>query len=248
MIFISPEQFFRDNWNRFIPSPERLPSFASSMVIAAAIGGGYGLIGRVVYPRAGISPLNYAIWFATAYQIKECFHFAEKYLEGFLGVGAYLEKLEKIPEDQLDLQDQIRYHSWKMINLKNNFLKKLDQIASHILGIRPSQEINEKNVEKASFLEMCRYRVWRVFKETILDTISSSLAYHLTGGMGFTLPSRTAVPLFIIMRSIVKDILLVPALYVYANFCNQLANELGDKDERAAAFREACIRYILPTL
>lgn len=233
---------------RFIPAPDRLYSSGGSLCLAATTGAVYGLIGRVIYPRAGIIPLHYAIWFAVAYQIKECINLLEGRFEDFIGVRTYLEKLEQIPEDELDLEDWIRYYCWKIINVKNNCIKTIDSLVSKLLDIRPYQEVMQDNVQDASFLEMCRYRVWHVFKSTIIHTVSITLGYQLTAGMGFTLPSRTSVRLLLVIQSVVKGILLVPALHVYARFCNKLADEIGEEDERAAHYRITWIRRFLPAL
>lgn len=233
---------------RYLPAPDRFYKSAGSMVAAAAFGAAYGLIGRVVYPQAGINPLHYAIWFTVAYQIKYCFNLIENHFEEFMGVAAYFHELEKVPEDELDVQDQIRYHCWKIIHLRNAALKRIDEVFSYVFRIRPYQEVKEDNVEDASFLEMCRYRIWRVFKSALLDTLSSAAAYRLTNSMGFTLPDRTSVPLFLIMRSLVLDILLIPSLHLYARFCNQLADELGEGDQNASQLRAKWLKDILPAL
>lgn len=232
----------------FLPAPNRLYSVAGSTFIAAAIGGSYGLIGRIVCPKAGIIPLHYAVWFAVAFQIKECINFGEIYFENFLGIGSYLDKLERIPEDELDLEDRIRFHCWKVIHLKNKSLKTIDRVISQFLDIRPYSDVREDGIKNASFLEMCRYRAWPVFKSTIVDAVSSALAYRLTHQMRLTLPAQTAVPLFIVIRSIVKDIILIPAMHVYARFCNQLADEIGEKDKRARAYRVYWIYRFLPAI
>jgi hypothetical protein len=236
------------NLNHFIPAPHRLYSFGGSTFVAAGIGYGYGLIGRAVYPKAGITPLNYAIWFAVAYQIKQCIDLTENRFQNFLRFKAYLEDLERTPEDQLDLKNQIRYHCWRVIQLKNNCLNAIDQAVSRIFRIRAYHAVTEANVQDASFLEMCRYRMWRVFKSTVIDNVSSLLAYQLTNRVGFTLPNHTAVPFFIVIQSIIKDVLLVPALYFYARTCNQIANDIGEGDKIAAGYRESWIRYFLPVL
>jgi hypothetical protein len=249
MCISSFDRFFsRLSWSHFLPAPARLYSSAGSTIVAAAIGGIYGLAGRVIYPKAGISSLNYAVWFACAFQIKECINLLEFHFESFMGVSAYFEELEKTPEDQLNLKDKIRYHCWRIVHLKNHCLRALDQAACKILAIRPSQDISAHNVEDASFLEMCRYRIWPVFKSTIIDTVCSGLAYRVTNGMGFTLPQQASATLFIVIRSIIKDILLIPALYVYARVCNHLAEELGDGDQRSTIYRVVWIRRFLPSL
>ena len=70
---------------RYLPAPDRFYKSAGSMVAAAAFGAAYGLIGRVVYPQAGINPLHYAIWFTVAYQIKYCFNLIENHFEELHG-------------------------------------------------------------------------------------------------------------------------------------------------------------------
>lgn len=235
--------------NQFLPAaPARFYSSAGSTVVAAAIGGAYGFIARILHPTAGISPLHYAIWFALAFQIKEFVYAIENQFEDFLEVEAYLEKLEQTPEDELDLDDLIRYHCWKVIHLKNRVIRAIDSVFTTIFQIRPYDEINEDNVEEASFVEMCRYRIWPVFVSTLLDTASFALAHYFSNGMGFTIPDRTAVPLLIVIRSIVKDIIIVPALYVYARFCNKMADNLEESDERSSRYRAKWIRWCLPTL
>ncbi len=247
-MIVSVDSSIPFGWNRMIPGPERLHASAGSLLVAGAMGGAYGLIGRVVYPKAGIIPLHYAIWFAAAYQIQETFILLKNHFEDFLGVTAYLEKLEQIPEDELELDDQIRYHCWKIMSLKNQLVQMIDRIVVKYLGLRPIDDVTEDNVEDASFLEMCRYRAWRVFKATLLASVSSALAYHLTNGTGFALPNHTRVPLFIVMQSIVKDILFVPAAYMYVRACNHLVDQLGDQDVRAASLRERLFRRFLPAL
>lgn len=233
----------------FLPAaPDRFSSVGSTL-LSAAIGGAYGLIGRVIYPKAGISPLHYAIWFVLAFQIKQFILSAQCHFGNFLGVKDYLEELENVPEDELDLHDLVRYHSWKVIQLKNHVLHVIDQFFYQIFDIRPYEEIDAENVEEASFLEMCRYRMWPIFKLTVLETLSFALAHRLLNAMGFTIPSQTAVPLFIIIRSVVRDIILVPAVYVYARLCNKLADHLDDgSDEKAAAYRANWIKWCLPAL
>lgn len=246
---LSFSQLWTLNWQHFIPAPDRLFSSAGSFVMAPVIGGIYGLIGRVIYPNAGIYPTNYAIWFAIAYQIKECIDLLGNYCDSFMGLGTYFDELEHVNEDQLDLKDQIRYHCWKIIHLKNQFLNHIDRFAVKLLGIRPYKDVTQDNVKDATFSEMCRFRIWKVFRSTITETLSSAIAYQIAGSIGFKLPSRTAVPLFIVIRSIVRDILLVPGLHVYARFCNQLADELSDDDDHhAASLRTHWMLRFLPDL
>lgn len=236
------------NLQHYFPAPERFYSPASSMFVAAGLGYGYALIGRVVYPNTGIIPAHYAIWFTVAFQIKYCITHLENRFEKFMGVEHYIEKLQEVPEEELKVSDQLRYHIWKVIKLKDLAVKKIDAVFSGIFHIRPYMEIKEENVDKASFIEMCRYRVWSVFKLTILNSVSSVLAYHLTKEMGFSLPSRTSVQLFIVIQSIVVNILFVPAVYTYFNFCNALIDWLGEGDEKADYLRKSWIGYFLPKL
>lgn len=237
------------NISQFLPAvPQSFYSSTGSTFIAAAIGGGYGLIGRVIYPNAGISPLHYAVWFALAFQIKQCVYAMENQFEDFMEVESYLDNLSKLSEDELDLNDLVRYHCWKVIQLKTKIIRSIDSVFSNFVNIRPFEEIDVDNVEEASFLEMCRYRIWSVFKAAALDTISFALAHNFSNSTGFTIPDRTAVPSLIVIRSIVKDIILVPALYVYARFCNQIADELDGDDEKVAAYRAEWIRRCLPKL
>lgn len=197
------------------PAPYYFYSVAGSVVTAPALGLSYGLIGRVTYPNAGIIPMNYAIWFTIAYQIKYVIQKLENLFEQYLGVKAYLKTLEKTPEDQLDLQNKFRVRCWKVIRFKNRVIKKVDDFFSKMFKIRLSCEVTEANVDKASFLEMCRYRIWKVFKMAVYDTISSALAYPLTNRLGFLLPEKTAVPIFLIIRIFFTNIVLIPSIYLF---------------------------------
>jgi hypothetical protein len=216
--------------------------------VAAATGYVYGLAGRVVYPNTGISPLHYSIWFTLAFQIKQFVHLLEGNFHDFLGVRSYLEQLEELSEDELDLSDLLRYHCWKIIQLKNHVLQTIDGIFVSALNIRPYDEITPDNVEEASFLEMCRYRIWPVFKLAVLETVSFSVAYRLCNSMGFSLPARTAVPLIVVISSIIRDIILIPALYCYAHWCNEIADQIEDSNEEVSAYRAKWFRFCLPSL
>lgn len=237
------------NLSGFLPAvPDRFFSSVGSSFLAAAMGGTYGLLGRVIYPNAGISPLHYAVWFVLAFQIKQFVLSVESKMDRFLSLRGYLEKLEDISEDQLDLHDLIGLHCWRVIHLKSNTVKVVDGVFSKLLNIRPYEKVTVDNVEGSSFLEMCRYRIWPVFKLTVLDTVTFAVAYHFSNYMGFALPNRTAVPLLIVIRSVVEDIILIPALYVYARFCNRVADDLGEGDANSSAHRAKWIRLCLPTL
>lgn len=232
----------------FLPTPKSFYSSARSTFVAAMVGGAYGLVGRVIYPKQGIFPVNYTLWFAGAFQIKECFELFQRHFKVFLGVTDYLEQLEYIPENELDLEDQLRHQIWKIIQLKNHCIKTVDAVFCRIFNLRSYQEVTIRNVYEASFLEMCRYRIWKIFKLTILDTISFSITHRLLNTLGFHIPQYMSVPLLLLIRSIVRDIILVPALYSYARFCNTLVNELGNGDKYAASIQEKFINYLLPEL
>ncbi len=233
-------------FDRLIPNPQKLYSKSCSNVAAAAFGAVYGLIGRAIYPQAGIIPSHYAVWFAIAYQIKQCVQSIEANFDQFLGIGAYLNKLEA-DEDQLDLTNRIRYRCWQAVHTKNQCLQSIDRIVCKCLHLRPYQDIKKDNVQDASFLEMCRYRMWPVFKRTVLDTISFAVAYRFCNQIGLTLPARTAVPFLLVIRSIVKDILFIPALHMYARLCKKAADHVDD-DPEAHPYRTKFLQYVLPSL
>ena len=229
------------------PVPQSFYYSTGSTFIAAGVGATYGLIGRVIYPNTGISPLHYAVWFVLALQIKQFVETLENKFEKFLQEGDPLNDLSGLNEDELNLADLVRYHCWKVIHIKMKSLHIIDHIFSKAVNIRFFEDIDEDNVAEASFLEMCRYRAWPVFKAAVLDSLGFALAHNFSNTMGFTLPDRTALPLLIVIRSIVKDIILIPALYVYARFCNQVADKLGD-DEKVASYRAAWLHQCLPKL
>lgn len=231
---------------RFAPQPDRLYGLAGSTVLAAVIGCTYGLIGRVVYPSSGIYPLNYALWFAVAFQINHFINKIDFSFKKFIHRGNYFQ--EGISVTRSNLEGIIRRKCWKMNRLKNKYLLSLDYLVCQILHIRPYYKIKRSNVYDASFFEMCRYRVWKVFKSTIIDTASSMIAYRLLVKAGITLPGRTAVPFFIAIRSIVTEVLLIPALYFYARLCSELVGELGNGSQKAARYRALWIRKLLPAL
>lgn len=207
---------------QYFPAPEWLcKTAASSLILAGAVGGAYGLIGRVVYPRAGIIPLHYSLWFALAYLISSCVRHVENRFEQFMGKP----NIENQKPSDMDVFDQIRYHAWRVILVRDAALKKIDALFSRLFRVRAYDEVNEQNVRAASYVEMCRYRVWSVFKSTVLYEVSTFSAYQLTRAIGFSLPSRTAVPLLIAIGSIVGEILLVPALY-------KLADSIDEGEER----------------
>lgn len=239
---------FLTHFKQYIPAPDRLYSAAGSIFVAAAIGASYGLIGRVMRPNAGFSPLNFALWFTIAYQIKHYVHFSEKYFVRFLGVKSYLKELEHVPEDELDLEDQVRYHCWRVIQIKNTVINKIDAVFSKLCQIRPFIGVTADNVKEASFLEMCRYRIWKVFKSTILELISSRIAFHFSNAMGFKIPIDTSVQLFIVIQSIIREILLIPALHIYVRVCNHLVDHMGEKDKDGAYLRAQWISSLLPSL
>lgn len=244
---VSFTQFIPDtNLNHYLPS---FYSSASSTFTAAAVGGMYGLVGRVMYPNAGISPLHYAVWFVLAFQIKHFVFSMENRFDRFLCGKVCLQKLEEVSEDESNLEDLVRYHCWEVIQLKDGTLHIIDDFFCKMVNIRPSQEVTADNVEEASFIEMCRYRIWPVFKTTILDTVSFAIAYRFANHMGFTISNYSAVPILIVIRSIVKDIILIPALYVYIRMCNQIADHLRkDQTDAFSNHRATWIRWCLPSL
>lgn len=200
------------------PAPFYVYSFAGSLVVAPALGAAYGLIGRVSYPNAGISPLNYSVWFTVAFQIKMLIDKVESFFENKL--KDYLKGIENIPEDQLELQNNLKVRLWKVIRFKNKVVKKVDDYFSNLLKIRPLHEVTKENVDRASYLEMCRYRIWKVFKLAIYDTLSSAAAFSLLNRAGLFLPEKTVVPLFLIFRTILFNIGLIPTLYLYLRSTN----------------------------
>jgi hypothetical protein len=202
---------------RFFPGPEKIYSVAGSisMLAAPAVGAGYGLIGRAVYPDAGIIPLHYAVWFSVAYLIKYCVLRIENYYEQFMGVQHYLEGLQKVHPEKLAILDKLRCHIWKITQFKNTVVKEVDEVFCGLFHVRPYTEVTAENVAHASFAEMCRFRVWSVVKATMLNVASTILAYHLTLSMGFSLPNQTDVQLFLIIQSVALSILFVPALHHY---------------------------------
>ncbi len=234
---------------QFIPAvPKSFYSSAGSTFIAAAVGGTYGFLGRIIYPNAGISPLHYAVWFALAFRVKQVIFSLEKNLEQFLGEETDLERFKDVPKDQLEGCDFIRLHCWEVMGLTNQTLKQIDHVFSRLFNIRPAEEITADNVADASFFEMCRYRIWPIFKMTILDTLSFALAHRLSNSINFTIPDQTAVQLLLVIRSIVQDIILIPALYMYARICNQIADHLIDDDDGMAAYWVEWIHWCLPAL
>lgn len=233
----------------FLPVvPDRIFSSVRSGVVAAGAGYAYGYIGRVIYPNSGISPLNYAVGFALAFQIKQFAVLLEDDFRDFLGVGNYLENLEKLSESELDLEDFVRCRCWKMIQFKNQILKEIDCICVKVLHIRPYEEVTKKNVEESSFLEMCRYRIGPVFKLAVLEMLSFSISYRLSNGMGFSLPPRTSAPLIVVISSIINEIIFIPGLYVYVRWSNQVGDQIDGNDAYLSAQRAKWIRSCLPPL
>lgn len=233
----------------FLPVvPDRFFSSVGSGIVAAGAGYVYGYIGRAIYPHTGISPLNYAVGFALAFQIKQFVLLLEGQFFDFLGVGSYLEKLEKLSESELDLEDFVRCRCWKLIQFKNQVLKEIDCLFMKVLKVRPYEEVTKENVEAASFFEMCRYRIEPVFKLAMLEMLSFSIAYHLSNGMGFSLPPRTSAPLIVVVSSIVKEIILIPGLYVYVRWSSEIGDEIDGSDAYLSAYRAKWIQACLPSL
>lgn len=240
---------FQVSLDRFIPlmpAPGHLFTSVGSLGLAAAVGGTYGLIGRVISPQSGINPINYAIWFVVAYQIKQLYERLEVEGKHFLGARHYFNYLERLDDDEMSFGDQLRFACWKVIVVKDYVLTKIDDCFSYVMNIRPYREVTAENVQDASFIEMSRFRLWNVFKSTIVDNTSFSLAHGLTHKMGFALPMHTSIPLFILVQSIAKNIFLVPMLYKYMHFCNYLAAEIDEGAESTATQRAEWLKRILP--
>ncbi|MBA2368285.1 MAG: hypothetical protein H0V82_04590 [Candidatus Protochlamydia sp.] len=231
--------------NRLLPDPTSLFQSAGSLGLAAVAGAGYGMAARILYPNSGIYPTHYALWFILGYKIKEIVCICDEQAQIFIGAA--------IPrEDALWLERSLtqkgRLIAWKAIHLKNLLLKPIDRILCYTLNLRPFNEVTSSNVAEASFLEMCRFRMWNVFKTTIFDFVSILSAHRLTQLAGISLPSRTSVPLFLMVQTIAQNILLAPLLYKYLNFCDHVAAELDLESARIASERARWIRNWLPSL
>lgn len=213
---------------RFIPGPERFFKPAGNVVAAAAFGASYGLIGRVLYPKDAIYPVEYALWFTVAFQIKSVILMCEDQCEQFLGVGTYFSKWDKPPSEPVTWRDHIRSRCWKIVVVRNTVVKKIDAIFSGILNLRPYQEITAANVYDASFLEMCRYRIWSVFKSTLVATFTSFLARQLLVHVGYTFPFITTVNYYIAASAILQDIIFIPSLCLYLRVWDPLGEKSGE--------------------
>ncbi len=231
----------------FTSMPSKFVTSAGTTVVATTAGFAYGFLGRKVYPLSGVIPFHYGIEFALAFQIMQFILQIEKNFRQFLKVESYFKKLEMLSEDELDLEDRVRFHCWKIIQLKNQIILRIDNALVFLFKIRPHHKVTKDNVEQASFIEMCRYRIWPVFKLTVLETLSFRVAFLLCNGMGFKLPVSTSVPRVVIISSIVREIIIIPALYTYANWCQK--SESGEKyTAESLALRAKWIRYFLPSL
>ena len=231
--------------NRLLPDPASLFQSVGSMGLAAAAGAGYGVVARFIAPNAGIYPLNYAVWFVVAYKIKEILNLCEEQANIFLG--------NETQQSDLSIQtiswaDSVHQTVWKMIHIKNTLLGAIDRLFCLVLNMRPFNEVTSANVEEAAFFEMCRFRMWNVFKTTVLDFISIIGAHRLLLLARLSLPARTSVPFFLMVQTVVQNILLAPLLYKYLNFCDHLAAELDLESARIAAERARWIRDWLPSL
>src|SRR5262245_21668623 len=108
-----------DLWSSFFSHPKTFFSFTSSTLIAAAMGVAYALVGRAIYPKQNISPLNYSLWFAIAFQIKQSIRFVEDRYDSFLGDEGSLDQLKSISKKDLCLKDRLRFNFWKLIEIKD---------------------------------------------------------------------------------------------------------------------------------
>ncbi|WP_068469205.1 hypothetical protein [Candidatus Protochlamydia phocaeensis] len=228
---------------RFLPAPDHVYSSAQSIGMAAAAGALYGLGVRVLYSQNNWAPLSYAACFVLAYQIKQsCMWLGKRGLD-------YIAEAEQLQHSSvLSSKDRLRVYAWKVIQSYQGLVRRIDEAVSRLLGIRPSYSVTQDNVKEASFLEMCRFRIWSVFRDTILNQISFSIAYRFSNRVGLHLSNRGAVPLFLIIQGIVQNILFIPLLYKYAHFCNRLAGHLDKDAVSTVPQRAKLIGSFLPPL
>lgn len=231
--------------NHLLPDPASLFQSVGSMGLAAAAGAGYGVVARFISPNTGIYPIHYAAWFVVAYKIKEILNHCEEQAGIFIGNEEPQSDASFIEQS---FAEKVRLTIWKTIHFKNSLLHAIDGIFCIALNMRPFCEVTAANVEDASFIEMCRFRMWNVFKTTILDFVSILSTHRLVQLAGLSLPARTSVPFFLMVQTIVQNILLAPILYKYLNFCDHLAAELDLESARIAAERARWIRDWLPSL
>lgn len=220
--------------------PDQVYGKAGSVFMAAIIGGGYGLIARTISPDAGIYPFHYMAWFATAYQIK--------WLMEVIGEISWNRYLQRPVESYPKFSHLIHRFSLHITDDLQMLVKTIDTFVSLSLNIRPANLVNAENIEEAAFLEMCRFRMWRVFKETILDMSSFTLAHRLTRKLHISLPNRTAIPFFLVIRSIAIGIVIVPCCHLYARFLNHLIGTLDKEDKWAIKRRIRWINRLMPDL
>lgn len=228
------KSFMIDSINRVITTPSYLYNQVETVGLAAVAGGTYGLVGRKIFPKTGINPINYAVWFIVAFQIKKVFEQWELQALQTLNAKFSPEILES------NFIKQTRYYYRIGTYLKDILLSKIDLCFSYVFSIRCCHLVTQENVQDASFLEMCRFRVWNVFKSTIIDNASFAIARVVTHHLGFALPMHTSIPIFLAIETIIQNIILVPLIYKYMDFCNHLdldVNLFSTPSERAAIFK-----------
>jgi hypothetical protein len=224
--------------NRFVTTPTYLFNQADSSHFALVIGGTYGLLGRAVFPQKGINPINYAIWFVVAFQIKKLIQNWETQLSQNLNSDAAPNEHKLLP--------RIRQYYRSGRDFKDMVLNKVDTAVCFLFGLRPYDQITKENVQDALFLEMCRFRLWNVFKSTIIDNASFAIARTVTHQLGFTLPSHTSIPVFLATEVIIRNIVCLPLIYKYMDFSNRLeidVSPVSTPSERASVFKQ-----LLPAL
>jgi hypothetical protein len=221
-------------------TPNMFYGRAGSILTAAVMGGCYGLVGRVISPKANIRPLNYVVWFSVAFQIKS--------LMETLGILSW-KKLNQAPRSSYSKRRaRLHHYFWQLTAQLKIKARKIDATFSEIFHIRPFHELNQANIEDAKFLEMCRYRIGKVFKNTLLDMISFNVAHYFTRKAGIFLPQRTIVPLFIIGRSIIKDIVIIPCLHIYRRVFNDVIASLEKKTQWDISRRIEWMHVWIPAL
>ncbi|MCE2983723.1 MAG: hypothetical protein LW832_09190 [Parachlamydia sp.] len=229
--------------NLLMPDPSSLFKPIGSWGLAAIAGGTYGYIARSISPNDGIYPAHYALWFIVAYRIKETLDEWEDHFNAYLG-----DSTPAINWTEADSKERFRLLYWKVLERKSEVVKATDWVFGFLFGLRPFEEVTEANVSQSSFLEMCRYRTWNVFKLTIKDHISILSSHRIMQLAGFALPAHTRVPFFLTAEILVKNILLVPFLYRYLNVCDRMAAGLELEAATALAERAQWIRSWLPKL
>ena len=245
--------------NKVIPTVNSYFSAAGSLLLASGVGVAYGLIGRFIYPRAGIYPLHYGIWFGLAFQIKYILtEIIGKRYRKFCELGIHHIENKKDIFAKEGIVDQACTLWWKVIYVRYKTMKAVDKVFSKVFKVRRSREITHANVKDASFLEMCRYRLWPIFKKSVVENVAFSVAYHATTFIGLALPLNTAVSTLLVIHSIAIQIIFVSAFHRYMGICRQKAMQMNQKLPDLNSFRlkmfhwflrkQKFIRYFVPKL